>query len=107
MKNGNILLESLVFLVLSIFMVLLVFNGVKRLWNTQRMIEKNSAELALKISIFNVTRTGSDVPSKLKMYLEDYNSNEKNSSKIVQQRIAGDSALDSDGRLHGERGNSF
>ncbi len=101
MRQGSILLESIVFLVLSLLMFFLIFNGVERMWNRQRQIERNSIVLSLMLSIRNVERTG-DVPENLKTYMGDYSCCEK-----MQSRQYNDSNSGSDDRVHDIGGNDF
>gem|GEM_PF-5926606 len=77
MRKGNILVESIIFLILSFFMFLLVFNGIERLWQRQRIIEKNSEKLSWMLSLSNVIQTGKNIPTRLKKYLGASFSDEK------------------------------
>jgi len=98
MKKGSVLLESLVFLVLSVIMFLLVLNGIDVLWKRQRLIEKRSEELALRTSIYNVKRKGKDVPLKLKRYLKKEKAFCENASESEdEKRISNSSTAGGNG----------
>ncbi len=101
MRQGSILLESIVFLVLSLLMFLLIFNGVERMWDRQHQIERNSIVLSLMLSVRNVKRTG-DVPEGLKTYMGDYSCCES-----MQKRQYNDSNSGSDDHIHDIGGNDF
>lgn len=55
MKNGSILVESLVFLILSFVLFLIVTSAFSSLMNNQRQIENGTEELSKIISLSNVS----------------------------------------------------
>ncbi len=105
MKKGSVLLESLVFLILSALMFLLVLNGVNRLWQRQRLIEKKSEEFALETSLYNVKRKGKDVPLRLKEYLKGKKFHENASEN--EKRFSDNSTLGGNNSLHDRLRDNF
>ncbi len=70
MKKGSILLESVVFLLLSFLLFLLVMNAIDGMWHRQRIIEMNSQDLAFLISTSNVLSVlGANIPIDMKKEL--------------------------------------
>ncbi len=55
MKKGSVLIESLLFLILSFVLFLIVNSAFSSLMRNQRQIEKGSTELSQIISISNLS----------------------------------------------------
>ncbi|BBJ27867.1 hypothetical protein [Athalassotoga saccharophila] len=55
MKKGSVLIESLLFLILSFILFLIINSAFSSLMNNQRQIEKGSVELSQIISISNLS----------------------------------------------------
>ncbi len=55
MKNGSVLIESLIFLILSFILFLIIDSAFFSLMNNQRQIERGATELSQIISMSNLS----------------------------------------------------
>ncbi len=65
MKNGSVLIESIVFLLLSFMLFLMVAAGIERLTRRENFIEMGTQDLTFLISISNVLSDFKDMPLDL------------------------------------------
>ncbi len=70
MNKGSILLESMIFMLLSFLLFSLVMDAMDGMWHRQKIIEMNSQDLAFLISASNVfSIPNADIPTDMKKEL--------------------------------------
>lgn len=74
MKNGSILIESIVFLLLSFLLFVMVATGVDELTHREKLIELGTQDLSFLISLSNVSVDPGSIPLDLKKKMTTFQS---------------------------------
>ncbi|GEM_PF-2330087 len=74
MKSGSVLIESIVFLLLSFLLFVMVTIGVDELTQREKIIELGTQDLSFLISLSNVSAVAENIPLDLKKKMITYQS---------------------------------